>query len=340
MEVHVDRDAFLKALQLVHNLVEPRQTLPILANVLLEADGDSLRLTATDLEVAARVVSLPAQVVKPGAITLSARKLARDRQGAGGGAAACSACRRMPGSRFAAPGPRTSSSDSARRISPASRVWSRRAGCPLDGRVLRGMLGQTSFAMSQDESRYALNGILFSAQDGELRLVATDGHRLALASRLVGCETGIAATGSCRARPSTRSSGSSGPASPCEIGMGENHFVLQMPNVLLLSRLIEGTFPNYEQVVPEGHPHRLVLGARRSSRPCAGSPCSPRSARGRSRSRRRRGDEADGLPSGIRRGRGGLTGRLRGRGHHHRLQLEVPARCARRPRTRSRSSSS
>ena len=74
MEVHVDRDAFLKGLQMVHNVVEPRQTLPILANVLLESDGDTLRLTATDLEVGARV-SVPAKVPAGGSITMSARKL-------------------------------------------------------------------------------------------------------------------------------------------------------------------------------------------------------------------------------------------------------------------------
>ena len=74
MEVSVDRDAFLKGLQMVHNVVEPRQTLPILANVLLESDGDTLRLTATDLEVGARV-SVPAKVLTGGSVTLSARKL-------------------------------------------------------------------------------------------------------------------------------------------------------------------------------------------------------------------------------------------------------------------------
>ena len=74
MEVVLDRDAFLKGLQMVQNIVEPRQTLPILANVLLETDGDAIRLTATDLEVGARV-SIPAQVIGKGAITISARKL-------------------------------------------------------------------------------------------------------------------------------------------------------------------------------------------------------------------------------------------------------------------------
>ena len=75
MEVVIDRDAFLKGLQMVQNIVEPRQTLPILANVLLEAAGDTVRLTATDLEVGARV-SVPAKVGAKGTITVSARKLA------------------------------------------------------------------------------------------------------------------------------------------------------------------------------------------------------------------------------------------------------------------------
>jgi len=75
MDVVLDRDAFLKGLQMVQNIVEPRQTLPILANVLLETEEGSVRLTATDLEVGARV-SIPARVAGKGAITASARKLA------------------------------------------------------------------------------------------------------------------------------------------------------------------------------------------------------------------------------------------------------------------------
>src|SRR3989442_14492603 len=74
MEVVIDRDAFVKGLQMVQNIVEPRQTLPILANVLLEADGEAGRVTATDLEVGARV-AIPAKVASKGAVTVSARKL-------------------------------------------------------------------------------------------------------------------------------------------------------------------------------------------------------------------------------------------------------------------------
>ena len=81
MEVLLERDAFLRGVQMVQNIVEPRQTLPILANILLEGDGETVRVTATDLEVGARV-SVPARVASRGAVTVSARKLARDREGA------------------------------------------------------------------------------------------------------------------------------------------------------------------------------------------------------------------------------------------------------------------
>src|ERR1700740_1965736 len=75
MEVILDRDAFLRGVQMVQNIVEPRQTLPILANILLEGDGETVRVTATDLEVGARV-SAPAGGATRGAVTVSARKLA------------------------------------------------------------------------------------------------------------------------------------------------------------------------------------------------------------------------------------------------------------------------
>src|SRR4029450_10251260 len=74
MEVHVDRDAFMRGLQMAHNVVEPRQTLPVLANVLLEAQGEALRMTAAGPGGRVRVTG-PAKVVKPGTITISARKL-------------------------------------------------------------------------------------------------------------------------------------------------------------------------------------------------------------------------------------------------------------------------
>src|SRR5260370_13855821 len=179
MEVHVDRDAFIGGRKRGQTVFEPRQTLPVLATVLLEAQGDTLRMTATDLEVSVRVTG-PAKVVKPGTITISARKLMeivkelpaaplaiKVQENAWVALRCAGASYRLVGltpEEFPAVG------------DGASTGW-----LTLDGKVIREMLSQTTFAISHDESRYALNGVLLAVQDKELRMVATDGHRLALA---------------------------------------------------------------------------------------------------------------------------------------------------------------
>jgi DNA polymerase III subunit beta len=256
MEVHVDRDAFIRGLQLVHNIVEPRQTLPILANVLVEAGSDAVRLTATDLEVAARV-SVPAKVTKPGSITMSARKLMeivkelpaaplaiRVQDNAWVGLRCGGASYKLvglPPDDF-----------------PAVGVGESASWISLDGKVLRDMLAQTSFAVSHDESRYALNGVLFSVQGKEIRLVATDGHRLALATRpLVSGNGGV--SGIVPRKAVQEIARIVGSGEEVQVSVSDNQFVLQMPSTLLMARLIEGTFPNYEQVVPKAHPRRITL---------------------------------------------------------------------------------
>src|SRR5688572_9144281 len=156
MEVHVDRDAFLRGLQMVHNIVEPRQTLPILANVLLEADGDTVRVTATDLEVGARV-SVPARSASQGAITVSARKLSeivKELPAAsltlrvGESAAVTLRCGGVNYRLVGMP-----PDDFPAVVAAPPPAW-----LSLEARTLREMLSQTSFAVSHDESRFALNG--------------------------------------------------------------------------------------------------------------------------------------------------------------------------------------
>jgi len=256
MEVHVDRDGFLRGLQMVSNIVEPRQTLPILANVLLEAREDALHLTATDLEVGARV-SVPAKTIDAGAVTISARKLLeivkelpaaplslKVQENAWVALRCGSASYKLVGL-----GPEDF---------PAVGAGAAAAWITVDGKLLRDMLAQTTFAISHDESRYALNGVLFALHDGELRLVATDGHRLALAVRPL-ATGGPSASGIVPRKAVQEIARIVGSGEDVEVALGDNQFMLRMPNVLLIARLIEGTFPNYEQVVPKAHPYRLLL---------------------------------------------------------------------------------
>jgi len=255
MEVVIDRDAFLKGLQMVQNIVEPRQTLPILANVLLEAAGDSVRLTATDLEVGARV-SVPAKVAAKGSITVSARKLAEIVKELPAAAVALkvsdnvTVSLRCGGATYRMVG---LAPDDFPPVVPASpQSW-----VGIEAKVLREMLTQTSFAVSHDETRYALNGVLFAFQGKDVRMVATDGHRLALSTRSLG--QGVAsATGIVPRKAVSEIMRVIGAGEEVQIAITENQFVLQMPNFVMTARLIEGQFPNYEAVIPKAHPGRMT----------------------------------------------------------------------------------
>jgi len=255
MEVVIDRDAFLKGLQMVQNIVEPRQTLPILANVLLEAAGDTVRLTATDLEVGARV-SIPAKVSAKGTITVSARKLAEIVKELPAAAVALKVSEnvtvtlRCGGATYRMVG---LAPDDFPPVVPASpQSW-----VNIEAKVLREMLTQTSFAVSHDETRYALNGVLFAFQGKDVRMVATDGHRLALSNRSLG--QGVAsATGIVPRKAVTEIMRVIGAGEEVQMAITENQFVLQMPNFVMTARLIEGQFPNYEAVIPKAHPGRLT----------------------------------------------------------------------------------
>jgi DNA polymerase-3 subunit beta len=256
MEVVIDRDAFLKGLQMVANVVEPRQTLPILANVLLETDGDAVRVTATDLEVAARV-AVPARVGAKGAITVSARKLGeivKELPAAalsfktGDNAALTLRCGgvnyRMVG---------LAPDDFPAMVPAAPSAW-----LTIEAKAFRDMLAQTSFAISHDESRFALNGILFALQPKELRLVATDGHRLAVSRRSVG--QGLSGVSGIVPRKAVQEIGRVlGGSEDVQIAVTENQFLLQMPNFVMTARLIEGQFPNWEAVMPRSHPGRVAV---------------------------------------------------------------------------------
>jgi DNA polymerase-3 subunit beta len=255
MEVVIDRDAFLKGLQMVQNIVEPRQTLPILANVLLEAEGESVRLTATDLEVGARV-SVPAKVGAKGSITVSARKLAEIVKELPAAAVALkvsdnvTVSLRCGGATYRMVG---LAPDDFPPVVPASpQSW-----VSIEAKTLRDMLTQTSFAVSHDETRYALNGVLFAFQGKDVRMVATDGHRLALSMRSLG--QGIAsATGIVPRKAVAEIMRVIGAGEEVQIAITENQFILQMPNFVMTARLIEGQFPNYDAVIPRSHPGRLT----------------------------------------------------------------------------------
>jgi DNA polymerase-3 subunit beta len=202
-------------------------------------------------------VSIPARVASDGSVTVSARKLTeivkelpsaslslKVGENAGVTMRCAGVSYRLVG---------MAPDDFPAVVPAAPPAWLR-----MEAGMLREMLSQTSFAISHDESRFALNGVLFVLQAKEVRFVATDGHRLALATRGVG--QGLSGVSGIVPRKAVveimRVLGAS---EDVQIAITENQFVMQMPNFVMTARLIEGQFPNWEAVLPKNHPGRLAL---------------------------------------------------------------------------------
>jgi DNA polymerase-3 subunit beta len=253
MDFHVSREPLLRALQLLQNVVEPRQTLPILANVLIEAHEGGLRLVATDLEVGARV-AVPGTVARPGAITLVARKLVE-------------LVRELPSQpvaftllengwvKITCGGARFSLVGLPAEEYPPLDVDGGAGRLTVEAGLLRTMVGQTAYAMSQDESRPFLNGLYLVARKQELRLVATDGHRLALARS--GVDADVDMSGIVPRKAVQELTRVLGGAERVDLAVGESKIFVRTEGFELVSKLVEGQFPNYEQVIPKSSPWRL-----------------------------------------------------------------------------------
>jgi len=262
MRFTAQREELLKPLQKVLGAVERRQTLPVLANVLLAAHAGKLAVTATDLEVELRA-ELALDIEGQAAITVPARKLH-------------DICRSLPdGARidFSAEGERAQLRAGRSRFSlatlPADEFpevggFDVAAKFDLDPAVLARNLNRTSFAMAQQDVRYYLNGVLFELGDQRLRCVATDGHRLALSDAALDAD--LAADLGDLAQVIIPRKGVqellrvlSDEAGPASIELGTNHVRASLAGVRFTSKLIDGKFPDYDRVLPKGNDKLLKL---------------------------------------------------------------------------------
>jgi len=258
MKFSVSKEKLLEGLQVVQNVVSTRTTLPILSNVLLQADASGVRFTTTDLDVGISG-SIEAQVEKEGATTLPARRLA-------------SIVRELPAAEVVV------EVDSKNVASiRCGQSFFKILGLPeeefpplpkfegakeftLKQKDLHDGLRKTNYAISTDETRYVLNGILFSFKDNKLTMVATDGRRLALVDIEVefarSQEVEIIVPTKCVTELSRLVGGGDG---ELKMTVGENQVAFDVNGTLLVSKLIEGNYPNYKQVIPGEAKDRVTL---------------------------------------------------------------------------------
>ena len=260
MELVVRKADLLRELQLFQGIVERKNTIPILANVLIETDGDQVKLLATDLEVGLRS-RCQASVSKKGSLTLPAKKLYEiikalpetdvriEEEKSGVKVAADRFDSRM----------QTLPREDFPTLPDGTGSYS--ATLPRD--VLKHMVKKTQFAITGEDTRYFLNGALFIQRPDSMSLVSTDGHRLALITV---------------PRDMTRSRAKSNDEErvilprktlmeldrllsegegDIQYERGENHLFFEVGGRLLISRMIDGQFPAFERVIPKGNDKRV-----------------------------------------------------------------------------------
>ncbi|OUS39499.1 DNA polymerase III subunit beta ['Osedax' symbiont bacterium Rs2_46_30_T18] len=265
MRFVISREALIKPLQLVAGVVERRQTLPVLSNILLVAEGDQLSMTGTDLEVelVGRVtLDEPAEA---GSITVPARKL-------------MDICKSLPDNAII----EVKLSD-AKVVIKAGRTRFTLTTLPatefpnvedcdqsfeltLPQEKLRHLIDQTGFSMAQQDVRYYLNGMMMEVSDGMLRSVSTDGHRLATSVTVAETanETSeqiiIPRKGILELARLLQ-----GGDEPLKLVVGSNHIRAHVADYIFTSKLVDGKFPDYQRVIPRGG-DKIVLGNRQELR--------------------------------------------------------------------------
>jgi DNA polymerase-3 subunit beta len=256
MELVVRKNDLLKELSLLQGIVERKNTIPILANVLLEAAKESVSLLATDLDVGLRS-RCSASVSKGGTLTLPAKKLfeivnalpetdVRISEEKGGKSVTIAADRfesrmqTLPPSEFPTP-PQDGGDTEA----------------TLPGAALKRMISHTRFAMTSEDTRYFLNGAQLVLRPDSMSMVATDGHRLAYINVQESPGKGVK-TDVLLPRKTLNEVGRLIDAGAAvEFSQGENHLFFRADGRLLISRKIDANFPAYERVIPKSNDKRI-----------------------------------------------------------------------------------
>ncbi len=259
MKMLCQKPELLEGIQTVQNIVSQRATLPILSHILMEAEKGRLQLSATDLEVGIRC-SVEADVQEEGSITVPGRTIS-------------DIVRELPKDKIEI----LTEKGSAIKINCGKSSF-KIMGLPKEEfpklpesggkeafsvpqKMIKQLIKKTSFAVSRDETRYALGGILFQVKKGEITAVATDGRRLA---KLIRKRTGDGKVEKEMILPAKAVNEINRIMGDVEdevkISIGKNELTFEFNEIIFMARFVKGKFPEYENVIPKTHNVRLSLG--------------------------------------------------------------------------------
>lgn len=250
MKIKVEREKLLRPLQLVNGVIEKRQTLPVLSNILMRVNGSTLEMTGSDMEVEI-TARLEVEEATDGEITLPGRKFG-------------DICRMLPeGSVIKIEEEQERAVMRSGRSKyvlamlpaadyPAIEIAKHVMEVEVAQKVLKGLIDKTQFSMANQDVRYYLNGMLLELGEGKMRAVATDGHRLAVAEaeipdlgdekrQVIVPRKGVVELG--RLLGDTEDT--------VKVRVGQNHLVVEVQDAVFVSKLIDGRFPDYDRVIPK-----------------------------------------------------------------------------------------
>lgn len=257
MKVVCSKADLSKGIQTVQNVISTKTTLPILSHILLETKDKQLRLVSTDLETGIECL-VPARILEPGGISVPARKIGE-------------IVRDLPEAEV-----HLSVKEGMITIDCQKGVFKisglekddfpelprleEKKSFTLRQNILKKMLRKTSFTVSHDETRRAITGTFFAIKENKLKLVATDGRRLAYIERKAEIPQGLEGEVIVPVKASNEISRLLEEAEKeIKIILGENQIAFHLDNTKLISRLIEGHFPEYQKVIPKKPVEKVVL---------------------------------------------------------------------------------
>lgn len=265
MDFYITKEEVVKSLNLTLGVVEKRQTLPILSNVLFEVDESSLKLTATDLESEISTTSTISNYKSGGKTTAPARKLS-------------DLCRLLPDMteiHFFLDGDNLKIETDSGKYNlstlpsedfPVFELEDIQSQINISSQNLKTLISKTAFAMGNQDWRHYLNGLFLLIDDKTITTVATDAHRLAMASSLLN-EAISDSTNGIVPRKSINEIGKlvGDGSENALINLGQTSIAVNISGTTFVSKLIEGKFPDYEQVIPSGESSLLIVDRKKLS---------------------------------------------------------------------------
>jgi DNA polymerase-3 subunit beta len=264
VKFEIQQDELQKALDVIANVVPAKTTLPILTCILIEAEGDRLKLSATNLDVSIATTIDAVEIKKEGRAAIPATKFVPFVRTLRSGTVTIA----QSGEQVQLISGKARMTENTMKVDeyPALKVLKEKNGIDVDAGQIIDMINETSYAVSRDETRPALMGILWEIKGDQLTLVATDAHRLARSTRTMDWDIGgdrdmIVDTAGLRHLPRIVSAMAEAGDEPAKVTifMGDNQLSFRAGASVLHTRLLEGPFPDYNAVIPQDNDKDVTL---------------------------------------------------------------------------------